>query len=88
MYKSLDMKMTTFALLSLSISFVIDGTLVVFLRIIRSLFPLPAIGSDKIIGYAQYFGYPLTFDTIFFFSLIAVPLLVLISLYLFQRNRK
>lgn len=42
---------------------------------IRLFFPIPSINESKIVGYAQYEGYPLLFDTIFFVLFIIVPLL-------------
>jgi hypothetical protein len=81
------MKITKFIPISLIVSFGIDATLIILLRPIRSLFPLPEIGSGKIIGYSQYFGYPLSFDTVFFFVLILVPLLIVFFTYLFKRNK-
>lgn len=41
-----------------------------FFRSLRSYFPIPPIGSEKIVGFAQYNGYPLFFDTFLFFGII------------------
>ena len=71
-----------------SVSAVIILVLIILLRPIRSLFPMPAIGADKIVGYAQYFGYPLSFDTLFFFALMLIPLLVIVFVYLFKKYHK
>lgn len=46
----------------------------------RGLFPPPQIGSEKLVGFAQYFGYPIYFDTIFFFLIVSIPLIVTIIL--------
>ena len=79
------MKITKFIPIALIISFAIDAVLIILLRPVRSLFPLPEIGSDKIIGYSQYFGYPLSFDTLYFSILILVPLLVVFCTSLFKK---
>lgn len=42
----------------------------VFFRNIRSYFPIPFIGDEKIVGFSQYNGYPLFFDTFLFFGII------------------
>jgi hypothetical protein len=81
------MKKLKLILLTLSMSLIVDFILIVLLRQIRALFPLPEIGSDKIIGYAQYFGYPLSFDTLLFFALILVPLFVVLFTFLAKRNK-
>lgn len=54
---------------------------------IRALFPIPIIGNDRLVGFSQYFGYPLYFDTIFFFFIISLPLLIF-SLFYFLEKRK
>jgi len=51
---------------------------------IRALLPPPEIMSNKIIGFAQYFGYPLYFDTIFVLFLIFLPVLLF---YLFTLKK-
>lgn len=57
--------------------------LLVYFRKIRSLFPLPEVEGDKIIGYSQYFGSPFYFDTfIFFFVLVSIPLIIVILNYI------
>lgn len=40
---------------------------------IRSLFPIPSKNNTEIVGYAQYYGYPLYFDPIMYFVLILSP---------------
>lgn len=58
--------------------FFIEVLLAIFyFRKIRNLFPIPPIGEQKIVGYAQYFGYPLYFDNFAFFLFIISPLLLL-----------
>ena len=58
-----------------------------YFKKIRTLFPIPEINSDKLIGFAQYYGYPFYFDTIFFFFLIFLPVLVFIVVYLLSKNK-
>lgn len=43
-------------------------------RTVRDSIP-PEIGEHKIVGYAQYFGYPLYLDTFVFFAFILYPIL-------------
>ncbi|MEK7533762.1 MAG: hypothetical protein AAB600_00335 [Patescibacteria group bacterium] len=57
--------------------FSIEVLLTLFFRKIRNLFPIPTIGENKIVGYAQYFGYPFYFDNFVFFLFIISPLLLL-----------
>lgn len=58
--------------------FFIEVLLTIFyLRKIRDLFPIPPIGENKIVGYAQHFGYPFYFDNFAFFLFIISPLLLL-----------
>lgn len=45
-------------------------------RKVRSFFPPPSIGESKIVGYAQYFGYPFYFDTVLFFVFLLSPILI------------
>lgn len=48
------------------------GIVILSFRIIRSWFPIPSITTNKVIGFAQYNGYPLFFDTAFFFAAIGL----------------
>lgn len=50
-------------------------------KFIRTLFSIPEINNEKIIGYAQYYGYPLYFDTLLFFSFLLVPAVAFYLLY-------
>lgn len=45
-------------------------------RQLRSLFSTPKITQGEIVGYAQYFGYSLYFETIIFFIFILSPIIV------------
>lgn len=58
----------------------IAGAIFFTFRFFRSLFNIPKINEDKIIGYAQYFGYPFHFDTLLFFIFIMIP--ALMTLYI------
>lgn len=44
---------------------------------LRIFFPPPEISNEKLIGFAQYFGYPFYFDTLIFFLIIFLPILIL-----------
>lgn len=68
------------------ISFFLNGLLVLGFKKIRSLIPPPEIGSDKLIGYSQYYGYPLYFDTLFFFILFFFPILIFIFIYKLKKT--
>jgi len=59
---------------------VVFGLILVFFRVLRMIFPPPKIGTDQIIGYAQYFGYPLNFETILVDSIIILPAVILFLL--------
>ena len=61
-----------------------------FVRDIRSLFPLPIIDETKSVGYAQYFGYPIYFDTLAFnfFFLSPLVLMFFAKLYLYFNSKK
>ena len=54
-------------------------------RYLRSLFGRPEIGENGIIGYAQYFGYPLYFETILFAIFILAPIVIF---YILSKTRK
>ncbi len=50
-------------------------------RSLRALFPLPEILGNKIVGYAQYFGYPIYFDNFVFIILFFSPALIFLILF-------
>ena len=54
-------------------------------RQLRSLFSPPKITENEIIGYAQYFRYPLYFETIIFFIFILSPIIVF---FILSKNKK
>lgn len=62
-----------------------DLALFLSFRFLRTLFPLPEILGNKIIGYAQYFGYPIYFDNFIFIILFFLP--ALLFLILFKKKR-
>lgn len=72
---------------SILLSSVLDSFLLINFKKIRAIFPPPEIEANKLIGFAQYFGYPLYFDTIFFFFLIFTPVLTFIFLYFIFKNK-
>ena len=61
---------------------------IVFLtfRYFRSLFYPPNILGNKIVGYAQYFGYPTHFDTLLFFIFLFIPVLTLFYIAFKKKN--
>lgn len=58
----------------------------VSLKKIRTLFPPPEIGSDKLVGFSQYFGYPFYFDYLLFIFLFVFP--VTIFLFFYYKEKK
>lgn len=75
-------------LLGIAFSLWILGILLLVLKFreLRNIFPPPKIEDDRIVGFAQYNGYPMYFDTIVFFSLIFSPVLILLAVYLFTKH--
>lgn len=57
-------------------------------RPLRSLFNPPRIEEGNIIGYAQYFGYSLYFETIVFYIFIFSPVLVFYILSKIRKNKE
>ncbi len=62
--------------------------LLVSVRYIRNLFPIPQISSSKIVGYAHFTGYPFYFDTIFIFSIVFFPLVFFLAVRKTNKNEK
>lgn len=56
-------------------------------RYIRSLFYPPEILEEKIVGYAQYFGYPFYFDTLLFFIFVLTPIAPLFYILFKKKNQ-
>lgn len=63
-------KTISFLFISLIFSFFLTICLVLSFRAIRDSLPPTKIENQKIVGYSQYFGYPLYLDTIVFFIFI------------------
>lgn len=62
--------------------------MIINLRAIRSLFPPAIIGDSKSVGYVHYFGYPLHFDSIFFYFMVILPFIIVLSYKLWQKGLK
>ncbi len=61
------------------------GSIIISFRKIRDLFPAPEISNSKIIGYAQFTGYPLYFDTFIFFLVMLSPIVICIIIQKINR---
>lgn len=72
---------------SIFVSIVLLLILIISFKKIRALFPIPMIGEDKLVGFLQYYGYPLYFDTIFFFLIIFLPVTVLLFFYFWEKRK-
>lgn len=59
------------------VSIVLVFCMLAYFKKIRSFLPPPEITKDKIIGFAQYNGYPINFDTGFFLLIVFLPVLIL-----------
>jgi len=57
-------------------------------RTFRDFFPIPKILESKIIGYSQYFAYPLYFDTFIFFIVILSPIVICLFIEKFIKWKK
>lgn len=64
-----DLKLFVFTSLITAFVYAVLG---VGFRHLRDLFPKPE-STGEIIGFAQYFGYPLFFDNVLFWILIITP---------------
>jgi hypothetical protein len=72
-------------LLPVSIYLLLLFLILVGFRYARSLLNPPEISQDKIVGFSQYFGYPLYFDHALFLVLIILPVIIAI---VFHRKLK
>ena len=54
----------------------------------RNMFPPPSIGSEHIVGFAQYEGYPLYFEMWLFILFLLTPITLSILLFIYSRYRK
>lgn len=57
-------------------------------RKLRSLFPSSKTNGDGIIGYAQYFGYSMYFETILFFVFVFSPVVIFFILSKIRKYKK
>jgi hypothetical protein len=55
-------------------------------RNLRELFPPTQIGEYKIVGFAQYYGYPFYYDNLIFAALILLPSLIFILIYFLYKK--
>ena len=72
---------------SIFFSLIILIVLIITFKKIRTLFPIPMINNDELVGFPQYYGYPLYFDTVFFFFIIFLPLLILLFFYFWEKRK-
>ncbi len=79
--------MSKIIIYSILFSSFLNVLLLISFKKIRAVFPPPEIDGNKLIGFAQYFGYPFYFDTIFFFLLIFIPVLTFLFLYVLNKKR-
>ena len=56
-------------------------------RKIRDFLPPPEIRKEHIVGYAQYFGYPLYLDVAVFFIVILCPVIIFLLIKLWKSMR-
>ncbi len=54
----------------------------------RNMFPLPQIGSEHIIGYVQYEGYPLYFEMWLFILFLLIPIALSLLVFVCAKYRK
>lgn len=55
-------------------------------REVRNLFPPAGIGTDNIVGFVQFYGYPPLFDLVFFCFLLSVPISILFAIILILKK--
>ena len=68
----------TFFFKWIAMFFILSLLIFISFRVLRKMFPLPEINQEKIVGYSQYYGYPLYFDTILFFTFLLLPIVTFI----------
>jgi hypothetical protein len=81
------MKRNNLFLKSLFFSLILLSILAVSFKSIRALFPPPEIGSEKLIGFSQYYGYPPYFDNLIFLAIIFIPSVVYLF-FLYRDKRR
>ncbi|GEM_PF-3603007 len=55
---------------------------------VRNMFPLPRIENEHIVGFAQYEGYPLYFETWLFILFLLTPIALSFLLFVYLKYRK
>lgn len=53
------------------------GVIFLSFRTVREMFDPPLIGEHLIVGYAQYYGYPLYFEAVILFIVLLSPFIIL-----------
>ncbi len=74
---------TNFSILGLSI--ILYLVMWFIFRYVRNYFPKPGLKDSNIVGFAQYFGYPLYFDIFLFCFIIFTPLVSYFLIKLIKR---
>ncbi len=70
---------------SVLLSSLINLLLLAFFKKFRGIIPPPEINRDGLIGFPQYFGYPLYFETLYFYLLIFAPVLTFLILFIINK---
>lgn len=73
---------------ALIFSLVLEFLLLFVLRQVRKVFEFPLINNEKIIGYAQYNGYSLSFDSLYLILMILLPIIILFIFLNVKTNKK
>ncbi len=68
--------------------FLLEVLILFSVRPVRDYFDGPDIASKKIVGYTQYFQYPMYFDYFFFMCLVLAPIAVTVALFFLKINKK
>jgi len=56
-------------------------------NLFKNLFPIPQIGSQHIVGFAQYNGYPLYFEMWLFILFLLVPIIISLLIFIYAKSR-
>lgn len=64
-----------------------EALLISSTRNIRQFFPSVTLGSEKAIGYIQFYNYPASFDYVYLIMIISVPIVTALVLKRFLNNR-
>ncbi len=79
--KSTRAKNAEFLLFNILLDIFILFFISVVFKVFRKISPPPMILENKIIGFSQFFGYPLNLDFYFFIVILITPILVFLILY-------